>query len=522
MSPESSRASGILLHISSLPDPSPTEPGQRLSVQHPGSGDFGPSAYHFVDWLEHTGQTLWQVLPLVPAGKGYSPYMSPACMAYNPMMVDLRALAAEGWLAGDYAEDDASYASAQDQAPGERVDFPRTERFRLTALREAARNFFQDEHAPQRGDFDAFCERQREWLDDYALFMVLAERFDGEPWQTWPAELASRDAGALEQVRNESREDYLFWCFVQWNAERQWQGIRAYANARNIRIVGDVPIFVAPNSADTWANPDLFELGEDLWPAFVAGVPPDYFAEDGQYWGNPLYNWTAHEQQRYAWWTLRVRRSLEAADIVRIDHFRGFAAYWSIAAGSKSAREGQWRPGPGRFLFDALNRNLGALPLIAEDLGTLGPEVSELMQQTGLPGMAVLQFAFASDATNPYLPHNLIRNQVVYTGTHDNDTTNGWFASTDERERARAQVYLKTDGREMNWELIHAASQSVAGWAIYPMQDVLGLGSEARMNRPGDESGCWGWRFQWAMLHEWQTRRLRAVTQIHGRDAPTW
>ena len=522
MSPDLSRASGILLHVTSLPDPEPAPPDQRLSVGHPGSGDFGRSAFHFIDWLEHTAQHLWQVLPLVPTGEGHSPYMSPACMAFNPMLVDLHALVQAGWLPADFTESEEDQAAARAELPADRIDFERVERFRLGALRLAARNFLQAADDPRRADFDAWCKQERAWLDDYALFMVLNERFDDLPWQEWPTELARREKRALARVRDEARDDYLFWCFVQWNAEQQWQAVRAYANARHIRILGDLPIFVAPHSADTWAHARLFDLDEALRPTFVAGVPPDYFAADGQLWGNPLYRWSEHAREGFAWWIARVRRSLNMTDAVRVDHFRGFAAYWMIPAGAPSAREGQWQPGPGRALFDALLDKLGTLPLIAEDLGTLGPEVHELMTQTGLPGMAVLQFAFASDASNPYLPHNLIPNKVVYTGTHDNDTTLGWFHTTNERERARAQVYLKTDGREMNWELIHTASQSVASWAVYPMQDVLGLGSEARMNRPGDQDGCWGWRFAWPQLHEWQTRRLRAITQVHGRDEPAW
>ncbi|MDO4232693.1 MAG: 4-alpha-glucanotransferase [Lautropia sp.] len=522
MSPQTSRTSGILLHITSLPDPTPAARDQRLDIQHPGSGDFGPGAFHFIDWLEHTEQHLWQTLPLVPTGDGYSPYMSPASMAFSPMLVDLRDLVAAGWLPADFSEDDAQYQAAMQRPHTGRIDFPRVEHFRLMALRHAAHAFLSNPVAERRPEFDEFCRQQGAWLDDYALFMVLSQRFERQPWQKWPTDLAQRNARALATVREESRDDYLFWCFVQWTAQIQWEAVRTYANARNIRVVGDLPIFVALNSADTWANPELFDLGEDLWPTHVAGVPPDYFAVDGQFWGNPLYRWPAHARQGYAWWTERLRRCQAMADIVRIDHFRGFAAYWSIPASALSAREGEWKPGPGRALFDTLKEKLGTLPLIAEDLGILGPEVGELMEQTGLPGMAVLQFAFSSDANNLYLPHNLFANKVVYTGTHDNDTTVGWFQSTDDRERARAQIYLKTDGREMNWELIHAASQSVAGWAIYPMQDVVGLGSEGRMNRPGDRDGCWGWRFSWQMLHEWQTRRLRAITQVHGRDEPAW
>ena len=309
---------------------------------------------------------------------------------------------------------------------------------------------------------------------------------------------------------------------MQWVAEKQWQAIRTYANAHNVRIVGDVPIFVALHSADTWANPKLFDLGKDLWPTHVAGVPPDYFAVDGQRWGNPLYRWPEHAKQGYAWWIARVKRCLALTDIVRIDHFRGFDAYWAIPSTCPTAREGEWTPGPGMALFNALEKALGKLPLVAEDLGLQTDSLRKLLADTGLPGMAVLQLAFLDDSENVFLPHNLRRNQIVYTGTHDNDTTLGWFAQASDRERALAQVYLKTDGREMHWELVHAASQSVSGWAIYQMQDILGLGAEGRMNYPGEASGWWGWRFAWHQLHEWQTRRLRAITQVHGRSKPQW
>ncbi|MDO4904122.1 MAG: 4-alpha-glucanotransferase [Lautropia sp.] len=521
MSTEFPRASGILLHITSLPDPTgPATPGERLSISHPGSGDFGMSAYHFVDWLEQSEQHLWQVLPLVPTGSGYSPYMSPSSLAFNPLLVDLRALVEAGWLPEEFREDDDSFALADPS--NQRIDFTRTEHFRLTALALAADNFLNGGDCETHADFTHFCEQEGHWLDDYALFMVLNEQHHGETWQNWPAPLANRQPDALHHVRESQRARYRFWCFVQWQAQRQWEKLRGYANARGIRIIGDLPIFVALNSADTWAAPDLFDLDHQHWPTAVAGVPPDYFSEDGQLWGNPLYCWKAHAEQGYAWWIKRMRRALVMADTVRIDHFRGFSAYWSVAAGLPNARVGQWNPGPREALFEALAAELGSLPLIAEDLGIIDDDVVRLLETTGLPGMGVLQFAFSNDSSNPFLPHNLKRHQIVYTGTHDNDTSLGWFASIGERERARVQVYLKTDGREINWELIHAASQSVATWAIYPMQDVLGLDGSARMNRPGDTDGCWGWRYEWPQLQEWQTRRLRAITQIHGRDAPDW
>lgn len=521
MSPELSRASGVLLHVTSLPDPAgPLPPGQRLSPSRPGSGDFGASAFHFIDWLAQCAQHLWQVLPLVPTGAGYSPYMSPSSLAFNPMLVDLQALVDAGWLPQDHGEDEASFALAR-PAPA-RIDFGRSERFRLSALRVAAEQFLARADDPQRPDFEAFCEQEQDWLDDYALFMVLNELHPGESWQNWPDRLAGRDPAALADIRQSQRARHQFWCFVQWQAQRQWQAVRAYARAHGVRIVGDLPIFVALNSADTWVNPELFDLDSRHWPNAIAGVPPDYFTEDGQLWGNPLYRWEAHAREDYAWWIKRMKRALVMADTVRIDHFRGFAANWAVPVGMPNARIGEWRKGPGNRLFEALTAALGSLPLIAEDLGVMDDDVAELLRLTGLPGMAILQFAFDSDASNAFLPHNLKRQKVVYTGTHDNDTSLGWFAWISERVRARVQIYLKTDGREINWELIHACSQSVAAWAIYPMQDILGLDTSARMNRPGDSEGCWAWRYEWHQLQDWQTRRLRAITQIHGRDTPDW
>ena len=501
------RASGILLHPSSLPD---TDGGTDASARRrtprcPGSGDFGASARHFVDWLVAAGQRRWQVLPLGPVGPGNSPYMSPSAFALNPLLVDLEELAARGWL--ESAE--AAQAAHQPSVAG----------FRMACLRTAARRFLADRGTDP--DFEAFIAAEAAWLDDYALFMTIEQRHPERTWHEWPAALAAREPSALAALREESADEIRFWQFVQWTAHRQWLDIRRHANERGIRIVGDLPIFVALHSADVWANPGLFHLDEDLRPRVVAGVPPDYFSATGQLWGNPLYRWDRHRDLGYDWWLRRVKAALAITDLVRIDHFRGFAAYWEVPADATDAIGGRWVAGPGTDFFDAVAAALGApvggLPIIAEDLGLLGPDVVALREAVGLPGMRVLQFAFGDDARNLYLPHNYERDTVVYTGTHDNDTTIGWFATATEEVRRNAQVYLGADGREIHWDLVQAASRSVANLAIYPLQDILGLGSEARMNRPGAGEGCWAWRFRWDQVAPWHAERLAAITRAHGR-----
>ena len=355
--------------------------------------------------------------------------------------------------------------------------------------------------------------------------MTIEQRHPGRTWHEWPAGLAAREPSALAALREEAAEEIRFWQFVQWIAHRQWLEVKRHANERGVRIVGDLPIFVALHSADVWANPGLFHLDEDLRPRVVAGVPPDYFSATGQLWGNPLYRWDRHRDLGFDWWLRRVKAALAVTDMVRIDHFRGFAAYWEVPADARDAIGGRWVAGPGTDFFDAVAAALGApvggLPIIAEDLGLVTPDVVALREAVGLPGMRVLQFAFGDDARNLYLPHNYSRDTVVYTGTHDNDTSIGWFATAPEAVRRNAQVYLGVDGREINWDLVQTASRSVADLSIYPLQDILGLGSEARMNRPGDAEGCWGWRFRWEQVAPWHAERLAAITRAHGRaEAP--
>lgn len=491
------RASGVLLHPTSLPGPH-------------GSGDLGREAFHFVDWLVEAGQQLWQVLPLAGIGPGDSPYMSNSAFAGNPLLVDLRELQAEGWL------------DAQDLLPGPgldaaRVDFAAMVPFRMERLARAAARFAAAGSAPQRADFERFRAEQAGWLADYALFMPLCERFAWRDWFDWPEPLARRDASALAAARSELADRVHFYEFVQWRFFRQWASLRTYANARGVRIVGDAPIFIAYLSAEVWARPELFELDAAGRPTVIAGVPPDFFSATGQRWGNPLYRWSEHARDGYAWWVERVRRTFELVDIVRIDHFRGFAGYWEIPASEPTAVNGRWVPGPGEALFEAIAAALGPVPVIAEDLGVITPDVEALRRRFGFPGMRILQFAFNDDASNPFLPHHHEPDTVVYAGTHDNDTVAGWWATAGEAEKHFARGYLATDGHDMPWTLIRAAMASVADTCVHPMQDVLALPTECRMNYPGQESGWWRWRFQWSQVQPWHAERLKELGRLYGR-----
>ncbi|MCC6709058.1 MAG: 4-alpha-glucanotransferase [Gammaproteobacteria bacterium] len=511
------RASGIVLHPTSLPAPI-DDSGQARDA---GSGDFGAAARRFIDWMASAGQSLWQVLPFNPVGPGFSPYTSSSAHAGNPLLVSPDELAAVGLLDGAMLANE--YARLQ-SAPAH-IDVDASQRLRMRLLHLAAGAFFSEasRFAALHAEYRDWCAEQQSWLADYSLFMALRGRY-GEhcPWPQWPAELAAREGAALRAARASLSAECDFWCFVQWSFARQWQALRAYAAARGLRVVGDLPIYVAFDSVDVWAARDLFDLDAAGQPRVVAGVPPDYFSAEGQLWGNPLYHWPRHAEQGYAWWQARLRSALRHADIVRIDHFRALESYWEVSAAARTAVDGRWQAGPGQAFFTALEQGLatapGALPLIAEDLGTITPAVHALRRAAGLPGMRVLQFGFAADAHDLNLPHNLPEDCVVYTGTHDNDTSLGWFARASAHERNFVRTYLKSDGHEIGWDLIHAASMSAARYAIYPLQDVLGLGSEARMNTPGLADGQWRWRFQWHQLQDWQARRLRQISAVHGRN----
>ena len=491
------RASGVLLHPSSLPGPH-------------GSGDFGADAHRFVDWLASAGQRLWQILPLGGIGPGHSPYMSPSAFAGNLLLVDLVELKSKGWL-------DAEDLEPTPALRAERVDFDAVVPFRMARLHRAAARFTAAASEAQRADFERFVAAQSSWLADYALFMALDEAHPGLDWCGWPAALVRREAPALASARAQHAARIAFWQFGQWCFWRQWQALRDHAHARGVQIVGDAPIFIAHHSAEVWAQQALFELGPDGRPTVVAGVPPDFFSATGQRWGNPLYRWSAHAADGYAWWVERLRRTFELVDIVRIDHFRGFAAHWEIPASAPTAAEGRWIDGPGAALFDAIAAALGPLPVIAEDLGIITPDVDALRKHCGFPGMVVLQFAFGDDARNKYLSHHHEAGSVVYGGTHDNNTTAGWWAEAGESERSFARGYLATDGHDMPWTLIRCASASVADTAIHQLQDVLALPADCRMNHPGQNEGWWEWRFQWPQVHPWHAERMTEFVRLYGR-----
>lgn len=492
------RRSGILLHPTSLPGPH-------------GSGDFGPGAYHFIDWLHTAGQRLWQILPLGAIGPGNSPYMSSSAFAGNPLLIDLADLQREGWLTEADLLPDADFREG-------RVDYARVHPWRMARLERAAQAFAQAGRVEHRAAFDAFCAAQAHWLDTYALFMALSERQPGKDWCDWDADLARRDAAALARAQVQHADRIAFWTFCQWRFFTQWQRLRDYAHGKGIQIIGDAPIFIAFHSAEVWARPDLFDLDVAGRARVVAGVPPDYFSPTGQRWGNPLYRWEAHAREGYAWWIARIRHTFALVDIVRIDHFRGFASYWEVPADAPTAMEGRWLPGPGAALFQAIEAALGPLPVIAEDLGIITPDVEALRRAFAFPGMRVLQFAFGDDSRNPFLPHRHAPDAVVYTGTHDNDTTQGWWAGAGAAERQRVLDYLGVDGTAIHWDLIRAASASVADTAILPLQDVLGRGSEHRMNFPGKSEGYWEWRFAWSQVLPEHAARLARWAQLYGRD----
>ncbi len=498
------RACGVLLHPTSLPGPRPV-------------GEIGPSAHAFVDFLAATGQRYWQMLPLGPTGYGNSPYQSHSSFAGNRLLIDLDDLVERGWLR----------AGECPQAPGRpdgTADFDLAAHLKDRAFEIAFERFSTGGADPQ---FEAFQQANRDWLDDFTLYWAIKEEEQGRPWYEWPRAIAGRKGAAVSTNRKRLARRIRLHTFVQYVFDLQWRKLREHCRQAGVMLVGDVPIFVAHDSADVWANPGLFQLSDRGIPTAVAGVPPDCFNEDGQLWGNPLYNWRIHAESDFAWWGDRLRRLLERVDLVRIDHFRGFEAYWEIPAGSPTAATGRWVPGPGAALFESLRRRLGSLPLLAEDLGFITPAVEALRDQFELPGMRVLQFGFGPDeGSEKYLPHRYLPHSVVYTGTHDNDTTVGWFTSSEitttqtreqiDAERAFARLYLHgTD--PVHWEMIRLALASVADTAIVPMQDVLGLDGRARMNLPGRAEGNWGFRLASLTFDDDIRNRLARLTALYGR-----
>ncbi len=494
------RASGVLAHPTSFPGPH-------------GIGDLGPAAFRFVDWLVLGGQRLWQVMPLGPTGFGDSPYASPSAFAGNPLLISL------SWLAGEGLLSDSDLADPPG-LPDYEVDFERVQQYKLPLLRRAFDRFRSGAAADQRPTFDEFRASEAAWLDDYALFVALKEAHGGAPWYEWPESVRTRDAAALDEWRMKLAAEVRYHQFVQFQFRRQWSELKLYANDRQVQIIGDIPIFVAHDSSDVWAHREVFLLDELGQPSVVAGVPPDPFSTTGQLWGNPVYDWEANAATGFAWWIARAQAMLKTVDVIRIDHFRGFAAAWVTPLGHETAAGGHWQRGPGATVFNAIRAELGDVPIIVEDLGVITPDVTELRDELDYPGMKVLQFAFEDDPANPYLPHNYYHNDVVYTATHDNQTTIGWFQSRSESERRAVQRYIGSDGSDIAWDLIRLGLASVANTSVQALQDVMRLGDEARMNVPGRPTGNWGWRYLPHQLHEGLAEGLGELTSTYGRRRP--
>lgn len=492
----SRRGSGVLLHPTSLPGPY-------------GIGDLGPAAFRWVDHLTHMKQKWWQVLPLGPTGYGDSPYQCFSAMAGNPYLLSPTTLLEEGLL---NRSDIPSVSFADDH-----VDFGPVIEFKVALLERAWANFLAGQGQDLRPAFEAFVQAEQEWLDDFALFMALKDAHAGASWLTWESSLVKREASALRAARQKVADRVRQHQFRQFLFFRAWGKVKEYANANGVQLIGDIPIFVSSDSSDVWANPEIFQLDENRQPEAVAGVPPDYFSATGQLWGNPLYDWDALRATGYAWWIDRFRATLRQVDLVRLDHFRGFEANWRIPAGMPTAEVGEWVKGPGVDFLTAIEAALGQLPIIAEDLGIITPEVEALRVGFGLPGMKILQFAFGGAPEDRFLPHTYEHNCVVYTGTHDNDTTRGWYEAASEPERDFVRRYLGRDGRDVAWDLIRLAWMSVGDLAIAPLQDVLNLGTEARMNLPGRPHGNWGWRFKADQLTPLLEARLAELTGLYAR-----
>ena len=503
----SERAFGLLLHPTSLPGPH-------------GSGDLGSAAYAFVDFLAAAGGRWWQMLPIVPPGPGNAPYSSYSAFAGSPLLISLELLARDGLLKPDDVKPSRGTRA-------NRVAYGPVRKYRLSRLRKAFARFM-DQSPRRRRLFDRFCAEQRDWLDEYALFTALKRAHGDQPWLRWPRALRLHDRAALRSARTELANDIAFEQFFQFQFDRQWTALRHYAQRQGVGLIGDIPIFVAYDSADVWAHRDLFQLDAAGRPRVVSGVPPDCFSRTGQLWGHPHYDWGQHRATRFAWWLARFRRVFTQFDAVRIDHFLGFHRVWQVSGRAKTAQRGRWVQAPGRKLFDAVQRRLGKLEIIAEDLGVVTPEAVALRDRFGFPGMRLLQFAFGGDEAHYNEPDAYPRNCVVYPGTHDNDTTVGWFRtlrSEARRKRRKSELstlervlrYTGTDGREIHWDMIRLSLMSVANTAIIPVQDLLGLGSKARMNFPGTATGNWEWRLSPGALDESVVNRLREMATTYNR-----
>ncbi len=492
------RSGGVLLHPTSLP-------GKY------GIGDLGPTAHKWLDFLAESGCRLWQVLPLGPTGYGDSPYQSFSAFGGNPYLISPELLSSDDLLSDEDLDDRPDF-------PVDYVDYGAVIGWKLKILRRAYDNFRATQPPQLAAGLEAFMKMNLSWLPDFTLFMALKEAHQGAPWTEWPPGLRDRKTAVVARARQEFADAIRFHAFLQYLFAKQWHRLREHAAALRIQIIGDMPIFVAHDSADVWSNRQLFVLDREGQPTAVAGVPPDYFSPTGQLWGNPLYRWKLHAKTDYAWWIDRFENVLKLVDIVRLDHFRGFAGYWEVPAGSETAETGRWRSGPSTKFFRRLKRALGDLPIIAEDLGEITSDVIKLRDRFKLPGMKVLVFAFSEGPENEFLPHAHVRNCVVYTGTHDNDTTQGWYKRISEEERDFCHRYLNTDGAHIAWDMIRAAWASVAVFALAPMQDLLELGNEARMNYPGKQGGYWSWRMSSEALEALLGERLRELNYLYDRS----
>jgi 4-alpha-glucanotransferase len=492
-----SRSTGVLLHPISLPS-------------RGGIGDFGPAAYDFLDFLTAARQGLWQVLPLGPPANGNSPYSSTSAFAGNPLLISLERLAERGWI-------DQSRIAGQSEKVGP-IDYDQVHACKLPLLTEAARNFLKNASGSAHARFERFCSENAWWLEDFVLFDALRDRYGKKRWNTWPPELARREPAALKTSRKKLASELAIRRAIQFAFWEQWHALRFCCAQKSIRVVGDIAIFVDYDSADVWAHRNLFRLKDDLEPEVVSGVPPDAFSATGQRWGNPLYDWSAMRARGYDWWIQRLRWATQTCDYIRLDHFRGFAQFWEIPAGEPTAVNGRWVDGPRDELFIKLREALGGLPFFAEDLGHITPDVHALRENHQIPGMAVLQFGFGNPGAHVYLPHRLLPDSVIYTGTHDNDTTMGWWnSSATEYERRAVMAYAGPCEDGVNWALIRLAQGSVASLSVIPLQDVLGLGSEARLNTPSVHQGNYHWRYQPGSLTRDLAEKLSALAEATDR-----
>lgn len=491
------RQCGILLHPTSLP-------GEF------GIGNFGAEALRFIDYLDKAGQTLWQILPLGPTGPGDSPYQSFSAFAINPLLIDINHFVTKGLI----GESDLAQAKCANTG---KVDYAFIFGSRTGIFQKAYQSFLDSAPDHEKMVFASFCLRNRSWLDDFALFMAVKNYYDGIAWHQWPEPIRKREPKAMLSFSRMLLWETGYHQFLQFVVNCQWLEIKAYANNKNIRIIGDIPLYISFDSSDAWSKPEMFLLDKKQKPVLVAGVPPDFFSETGQLWGNPVYDWEFQKKTGFRWWIQRMEYNLELTDIIRIDHFRGLVAYWAVPYGAENAINGEWLPAPGDALFRALTKKTGSLPIIAEDLGVITPDVNELRDKFGLPGMKILQFGFDKAESNAFLPHLYTSNTAVYTGTHDNDTVMGWYKLLDETDKRKFHEYSGCVGCEINWEMIRMSMASVSVIAVFPLQDVFGLGSEARLNIPGTPSGNWQWRFKEEELLPWYAERLRLFCKLYNR-----